>query len=432
MSPKSNQKFGRGLSLGLVFENTECRQLLKSMLLAWLIITLLMIATCTVAMSTLTDQMMSREYIVAGKLVKSGNISSSAVTTAFTSPAAESNFAAGEHLLQKTGYGGSTADILLPFLRPFSGSMLTLIILFAFLLLVLLLVPVILLLRMIYGRVDLIASRALSVTGGNYRLQFEEYGEGSFSRLAHAFHDMTGAVEAGFERLEKERNFLKNLISDISHQLKTPLAALKMYNEILENEIATPETAQTVTHFVELSGGQLDRMEWLVLSLLKLAKIEAGALQLERRRTNISEMLASCTAGFREMALDAGVELSLIAPGPVYFSCDDAWLSEAVDNVIKNCIENTPSGGKVLVSTEESPVAVRITVQDNGPGIHPDDLPHIFKRFYQGKGGRNSKGTGVGLSLAKQITEQSGGILTVESRLGEGALFSFTFLKNVI
>lgn len=373
-----------------------------------------------------TEQRLAlREQAVAGRLI-AGGASAGDVAAAF-SGADPSYAAAGAAALEKAGYTEKTAGLVFPDVAG-AGKLpaglvlaagtvsLSLCAFFAFMLL-----------NEIYDSVNRAGRQAGLVARGDFGARLPENGEGAFARMDHAFNEMVSGVAAGEEKQRRERLFLKNLISDISHQLKTPLAALKMYNEILEKEKLERDAAD----FVEQSRAQLERMEWLILGLLKMARFEAGCYDLKLCPAPLTEVAALALGDYAPAAAAKGVETRLLSHGGPVLRCDPGWLREAVGNVVKNCIEYTPPGGQVTVAVDESPVMVSLKVTDTGKGIDPDDLPFVFRRFYRGRA-CSGPGSGIGLCLSKSIVEQMGGTLAAGGEYGRGAEFCFSFLREVI
>ncbi len=250
--------------------------------------------------------------------------------------------------------------------------------------------------------------------------------EGELYRLFHEINSLAAILNAQVQKEGQSREFLKNTISDISHQLKTPLAALNIYNGIMQTEAETGELA-TIREFAGLSEQELDRIETLVQNLLKITKFDAGTMVVEKRQENISEIMAEVEKHFAHRARQEEKQVVLSGSDAVSFSCDRSWILEALDNLVKNALDHTESGGSIWMTWEKSPSAVRMTVKDSGNGIHPEDLHHIFKRFYRSRYSQDTQGIGLGLPLVKAVAEAHGGSVSVDSRLGEGAAFVLLF-----
>ena len=248
--------------------------------------------------------------------------------------------------------------------------------------------------------------------------------EGAMYRLFHEVNSLVAIADAraGSERQAKE--FLRDTISDISHQLKTPIAALNIYNGILQQEASD---AATVREFTALSEQELDRMESLVQSLLKMARLDAGAIALEQSPENLLELLEYVKRQYSFRAGQEGKEIDLEGDEQAVLLCDRTWLTEAIGNLVKNALDHTAQGDHILVRWQQSPCLTTISVEDTGCGIHPEDLFHIFKRFYRSRFSKDTRGIGLGLSLAKSIIEAHQGSIEVHSELGHGTTFTINF-----
>ena len=257
----------------------------------------------------------------------------------------------------------------------------------------------------------------------NARIECDE--EGELYRLFHSVNSMAAVLNAHADNELREKEFLKNTISDISHQLKTPLAALNIYNGLLQDG---DMELSAVKEFADLSEQELDRMETLVQNLLKITKLDAGAIVLEKATENVADMLRDVELHFAYRAKQEHKELVLSGPEEVLLFCDRDWLTEAIDNIVKNALDHTESGDAVHITWKALPNAVQIAVKDNGCGIHPEDLHHIFKRFYRSRFSQDKQGIGLGLPLAKTIVEAHSGTIEVDSELGKGTTFTMNFL----
>lgn len=249
----------------------------------------------------------------------------------------------------------------------------------------------------------------------NARIECDE--EGELYRLFHTVNSMAAVLNAHADNELREKEFLKNTISDISHQLKTPLAALNIYNGLLQDG---DMELSAVKEFTDLSEQELDRIEILVQNLLKITKLDAGAIVLEKTTENVADMLRDVELHFAYRAKQEHKELVLSGPEEVLLFCDRDWLTEAIDNIVKNALDHTESGDAVHITWKALPNAVQIAVKDNGCGIHPEDLHHIFKRFYRSRFSQDKQGIGLGLPLAKTIVEAHSGTIEVDSELGKG------------
>ncbi|MCM1039955.1 MAG: HAMP domain-containing histidine kinase [Ruminococcus sp.] len=255
--------------------------------------------------------------------------------------------------------------------------------------------------------------------------------EGEMYRLFHEVNSLAAILNAKAVKEEQTRQFLQNTISDISHQLKTPLAALNIYNGILQTEAESGELT-TIQEFSDLSEQELERIETLVQNLLKIAKFDAGTIVIEKKPENVADMMAEVKKRFAFRAKQEGKEILLAGSGGLTFPCDRSWMIEALDNIVKNALDHTGPEDKIQITWGESASAVRIVIKDSGSGIHPEDLHHIFKRFYRSRYSKDTQGIGLGLPLAKSVVEAHNGTIEVDSSLGEGTAFIMNFLRETV
>ncbi len=244
--------------------------------------------------------------------------------------------------------------------------------------------------------------------------------------LSSSINAMATSLTSHIENEKHNREFLKDTISDISHQLKTPLTALKMYNEIIQEE----ETGNgIVDEFVLKSERELTRIEVLIQNLLKLARLDAGSIKLEKSMNSLKNFLDDLIERYLTRAEQEQKTISLECDERIIMEFDETWLPEAVSNIVKNALDHTIAGNRIDICCRETPVFYQIIIKDNGSGIHPEDINHIFKRFYRSRFSKDKQGAGIGLTLAKAIVEMLGGSITVESASGKGTAFSLVFPK---
>lgn len=255
------------------------------------------------------------------------------------------------------------------------------------------------------------------------RIDCEE--EGELYRLFHEVNSLAAILNAHAENESRSRVFLKDTISNISHQLKTPLAALNIYNGLLQQEA---RDLPAVKEFADLSEQELDHIEALVQDLLKIARLDSGTIVLEKEREDLPELMECIQRQFACRARQEEKQLTLAGDETVTLACDRVWLLEAVGNLVKNAFDHTGAGDVIRVEWQKSASIVQITVRDNGSGISPEDMPHIFKRFYRSRYSSDTQGIGLGLPLAKAIVEAHGGTIEVDSEPGRGAVFTLNFL----
>ena len=269
------------------------------------------------------------------------------------------------------------------------------------------------------------------------RVDFSNCREGDVAVLANELGKMTARLARTSESLAAERNALADSLADVSHQIRTPLTAVTLMLPVVERADDPLERKRAVRRLETM----IERVSWLVTTLLKIAKVDAGAMRVERRSVSAAEVVHRAVAPL-ETAMDLrDVALVLDLDEAATFQGDAPWTAEALENIAKNCMEHTPAGGIVTIMAREDALATTITVTDTGPGIALDDLPHIFDRFYRGgqsegsqtdEDARQPAGFGIGLSLAQALVSAQGGTLRAANNAQGGARFEIAFPKLVV
>ena len=257
-------------------------------------------------------------------------------------------------------------------------------------------------------------------------LPIDRYREGELSILANQMEKITLRLSENAQRVLREKEYLADSLADISHQLRTPMTAMNLAVTMLRS----PELEHQ--RRMELTGElrtQLTRMDWLVETLLKLSKLDAGTITLAREPVPVRELIDQA-AGPLAISMDVRDQQLRITCGEERFLGDLSWTAEALGNILKNCMEHTPEGGSICISAEETPIFTQIRIEDTGEGFPPEDIPHLFERFYQGRNAGEGS-YGIGLALARAvITAQNG---TIQAGNCEtGACFLIKFYKQVV
>lgn len=281
----------------------------------------------------------------------------------------------------------------------------------------------------IFRKIRNISISAEAVVEGNYEPMEGDREEGDIGRLIYQFNSMTERLSENVQALVREKLFLKRLVTDISHQLKTPLASLIMFNDILRND-STLSGLERNTFLLE-SKNQLDRMEWLIKNLLKMAKLESGTVEFELRSADVALTLKRSAEGLRLMAEDKNIRIVLPDTENVFVKHDVSWTTEALSNIIKNCIEHSKRDGEINITLEENSIFAEIEIRDNGEGIPKEQLPRIFDRFYKGAGSSNPTNIGIGLYITKTVIEGQGGSVYAYSRENGGTVFVVRCMKII-
>lgn len=379
----------------------------------------------TVLLSYMTNDfqktMVEHDYGTAGYLV---NHPGTNVAAAFTKDKTDADLEAGRQILKEAGCHENTDPRMVPAVAAYqkrTAVMLGCMLFSVFAGIFLTVWIYIRRQRKVLAKADTVITRFLSGDTGQ-RIDSEETGD--WYSLFHRINELAAILSAQAEHEKQTRVFLQDMISDVSHQLKTPLAALKMYDEIMAQEGTDRETIHA---FSQKSLREIRRVEDVVYTLLKIARLDAGTVRMEKAEENMEMLLKDVTERFETLAAQEAKEIVLSGSSEVSLYCDALWMSEALGNVVKNALEHTGRGGKVVISWERTPLLTNIIVEDNGTGIHQEDIHNIFKRFYRSHISQDTHGIGLGLPLAKSIVEAHQGTISVTSRVGQGSRFVLSF-----
>ena len=270
-----------------------------------------------------------------------------------------------------------------------------------------------------------IAKRIERINLGDYSLQIDENSEDELSLLDNQIYRTTVKFREQAENSRKDKENLQKSLSDISHQLKTPLTSIiVMVENILDDDDMPLEIRR---EFLNDIKHNTNTISFLVQSLLKLSKLDAEAVKFRYEQVEVKSIVDECIKNTAVMAEILGVRLETDC-NDIILNCDRKWLCEAITNIIKNCIEHSHNGN-IKITAEQNKLYTKISIKDNGSGITKEDLPHIFERFYKGKNSSDDS-VGIGLSLAKTIIEKQGGYISVSSELNQGSEFVIKFFNN--
>jgi signal transduction histidine kinase len=266
-----------------------------------------------------------------------------------------------------------------------------------------------------------LTAAAGQMTGGDLSIRAAVRGKDEIGQLAEQFNHMAERLEASFAELATERDSLRRFIADASHELRTPVTALKNFNELLQGAAADDSAARA--EFLAESQRQLERLEWITHNLLDLSRLEAGLVTLDIAGHDAGEMIQTAAAAFKPPAGEKGITLLIVEPSPPFkIHCDRARIELALSNLLDNGLKFTPPGGRVEIGAEQAGQTARLWVQDSGPGIPADEQERVFERFYRGPD-NGADGSGLGLAIVRAIVEAHEGHVTVESEPGTGSRF---------
>lgn len=260
----------------------------------------------------------------------------------------------------------------------------------------------------------------------NYKLGISDYGEGELSILRNEVYKTTLMLREESENLKKEKMALKDSISDISHQLKTPLTSILI---MLDNILDNPKMEETTKNdFIKNVQHQVENINFLIVSLLKISRLDADVVEFKKENISIEKLIQNTIENVSVLKEVKNVNIEVTNNGGITFVGDYHWELEAITNILKNAIEHSKENGMVKISVQDNPMYTKISIEDEGIGMSKKDLQNIFKRFYKGEES-SSDSIGIGLSLAKKIIEKDNGMIKVDSKKGMGTTFEIRYMK---
>lgn len=279
-----------------------------------------------------------------------------------------------------------------------------------------------------YREIEKLSVYLREISSGNDTLDVRDNTEGELSILKNDIYKVTRMLSEHRSLLQRDKLQLTNAISDISHQLKTPLTSMTVMADLLSAPDLPPAKRTEFTHHIRI---QLERIDWLVSSLLKLSKMDAKTIPFKKDRIPMKNLIQKALEPVMIPMDIKGQTVSIAGNDDVSFVGDFNWTAEAVINILKNGMEHSPEGGAIAISFSENALYTEIVIADNGKGIPKEDLPYIFKRFYKGKNA--SEGSiGIGLAMAQSIIASQNGVIDVTSDSEKGTQFRIKFYKQVI
>ena len=266
----------------------------------------------------------------------------------------------------------------------------------------------------------------LAVLAGNYNLDIRDYQDGILSSLKNDVYKMSVLLKEDKERALEQQKYLESVLSDISHQLRTPLTSMYVMNDLLSDGKVRGKQKKEI---LSKNRTQLERIEWLITTLLKMSRIDAGTVVFKEEKVITKELIKKALEPIsipielkKQTVLIVGDKKSTVL-------LDKKWTIEAFVNILKNAHEHTPVGGMIIIKITDNPLYTEFLIQDNGTGIEKEDLPHIFERFYKGKNS-SSESIGIGLNMSKTIIQKENGTIMVESIKEKGTTFTIRFYKG--
>ena len=277
----------------------------------------------------------------------------------------------------------------------------------------------------IYNKIRKLSIYANDILNNKYNMDIREYSEGDISNLKNDLYKMTIKLKEQNELSLKDKIYLQDTLSDISHQLKTPLTSMYVINELLYDDKLDKSLKKEL---LNKSKKGLERIEWLITSLLKMSRLDSGSEKLIFEEVKLINIINKTIEPIRIPLELKNINLNVSCSNDIKVNVDVNWTTEALINILKNAMEHTLENGNINIVCNDNPLYTMISISDDGCGISKKDLPHIFERFY--KGMSNKESIGIGLNMSKKIIESENGNISVKSKENEGTTFIIKLFKN--
>ena len=405
--------------------NPEIKSYVKSFFILFIITIVLCVGTTFSAINIIKDKVIENNQAIIGQIISQRPEVEEEIIDIITQGNSKENINLGKEILAKYNYGNNLSLTNEPIIKESMSKIFIIFLILICFVLIVSLILAILYFRKIYKDIkDMTDYVYNSSEGRNFEMKNRNQ-EGQIGLLKTELIKMTNILKEKVELLNNEKIFLNEVISDISHQLKTPMTSLIILNDLMYEDLPK----ETKIEFLDKIKSQLNRMEWLIKSMLKLSKVEAKVIDFEKKEVKVSELIKkSISPSLISMEIK-NIELTVNGDENISYIGDINWSCEAFVNIIKNCIEHTDTNGKINISYEENPLYCEVVIKDSGEGIDKKDLPHIFKRFYKGKSSKDDS-VGIGLAMAKSIIESQNGDIYVKSEKNKGSEFHIIFHKT--
>lgn len=408
-----------------ILSNPEIKKYNISIIALFLITIILSIFINILNLNIIKADVIKNNQAIVGNIVSKYPELEKDIVSVITQAKNKENIDLGAKVLQKYNYDSSTNLSQEPIVQNNIYKMLKINILFiTFVFLCLITISFYFFIKIYRDIKDMTDYVYHSSEGREYEMKNKNQ-EGQIGLLKTEIMKMTTVLKEKVALLHSEKIFLNDTISDISHQLKTPMTSLMLLTDLMYNDLDKEKKIE----FLDRTNAQLSRMDWLIKSMLKLSKLEAKVIDFKTDKVNISELIKRSISPLLVPIELRNISLNINGDKEASYTGDIEWSSEALSNIIKNCIEHTKEGGTLDITYEENPIYSEIIIKDNGEGIDKDDIQNIFKRFYKGKNSK-SDSVGIGLAMAKSIIESQNGDIYVKSKKNRGSEFHITFHKR--
>lgn len=408
-----------------ILSNPEIKKYNISIIALFLITIILSIFINTLNLNIIKADVIQNNQAIVGNIVSKYPELEKDIVSVITQAKNKENTDLGAKVLQKYNYDSSTNLSQEPIVQNNIYKMLKINILFiTFVFICLITISFYFFIKIYRDIKDMTDYVYHSSEGREYEMKNKNQ-EGQIGLLKTEIMKMTTVLKEKVALLHSEKIFLNDTISDISHQLKTPMTSLMLLTDLMYNDLDKEKKIE----FLDRTNAQLSRMDWLIKSMLKLSKLEAKVIDFKTDKVNINELIKRSISPLLVPIELRNISLNINGDKEASYTGDIEWSSEALGNIIKNCVEHTKEGGTLDITYEENPIYSEIIIKDNGEGIDKDDIQNIFKRFYKGKNSK-SDSVGIGLAMAKSIIESQNGYIYVKSKKNRGSEFHITFHKR--
>lgn len=405
--------------------NVDMKNFIRRFITLFFITIILCLGVTRLTLNIIKDKVVENNQAIIGEILSSKPELEKEIIDIITQGKSKENIDLGKEILSKYNYENNITLINEPIINESAKYILSINIIFIFIILILFMILAINYFIKIYDEIkDMTDYVYNSSEGKNFPMKNSNQ-DGQIGLLKSELIKMTNILKEKVELLNKEKIFLNNTISDISHQLKTPMTSLIILNDLMYENLPK----ETKIEFLDKIKNQLSRMEWLIKSMLKLSKVEAKVIDFKEEKVLIKELINKSLAPSLIPIELKNINISIEGDESSSYKGDIDWSCEALVNIIKNCVEHTNCNGKINIKYEENPIYSEIIIRDTGEGIDKCDLPHIFKRFYKGKTSKDDS-VGIGLAMAKSIIESQNGDIYVKSEKNKGTEFNIVFHKT--
>lgn len=410
----------------MFLSNLEVKGFIRNYLILLIITIGLSIGISFVSINIIKNKVVENNQAIIGSIVAANPSFEKEIINIITQEKSTKNLNLGKDILNKYNYNKNISLNNEPIIKSSLPKIIRLNALFIAVIFIVIILMVMVYFKNFYNDIkDMTDYVYHSSEGIDFEMKKRNQ-EGQIGLLKTELLKMTNILKEKVDLLNKEKIFLNDTISDISHQLKTPMTSLIILNDLMYGEISK----ETKHEFLNKIKSQLTRMEWLIKSMLKLSKIEAKVIDFNKEKVNVKELITRAIQPSLILIELKNINISISGEEDITYIGDINWSTEALVNVIKNCVEHTPTGGNLDIKYEQNPLYLEIIIKDDGEGIDKKDLPHIFKRFYKGKSNSKEDSIGIGLAMTKSIIESQNGDIYVKSEKNKGTEFHIVIHKT--